>query len=184
MADEPKPVVTEPKSFTQEDLDRVVAQRLTREREKYADYDEVKKRAETLEAEEKKRKEAELSENGKLKILLDEKESQILELSKHKKWRDEWNTAQGEKINEAIKDFSEEDKDLVLSLPLEKRMAMVQKLSGAQNITGPNTGKMITSSDKVPTDKEYMEMRTKFGFMHPQVVRARTLINKKEQGDQ
>ncbi len=54
MADEPR---TEPesapapeaKTFTQEELDRVVGERLGREREKYADYDVLKHRLEEIE---------------------------------------------------------------------------------------------------------------------------------------
>ena len=58
MVDEPKTVNTpqgggstaEPKVFTQDQLDALIADRLNRDRKKYADYDEVKKKAETLPA--------------------------------------------------------------------------------------------------------------------------------------
>lgn len=42
----PDPGATEPpKTFTQADIDRAVTERLTRERAKFADYDDLKKRA-------------------------------------------------------------------------------------------------------------------------------------------
>lgn len=44
--DTSKPEGTPEKTFTQAELDRVIADRLAREREKYADYDALKTRAE------------------------------------------------------------------------------------------------------------------------------------------
>jgi hypothetical protein len=46
MPEEPKP--EEGKTFTQKDLDRIVDERLNRERSKYADYDQLKAKAEKL----------------------------------------------------------------------------------------------------------------------------------------
>ncbi|MCD0450774.1 DUF4355 domain-containing protein [Actinocorallia sp. API 0066] len=43
--DKPTPPAGGDKTFTQADLDRLIAERLKREREKYADYDELKQRA-------------------------------------------------------------------------------------------------------------------------------------------
>lgn len=52
VADPTTPPVADPagKTFTQEELDRLVEQRLTRERKKYADYDSLKASAKELEA--------------------------------------------------------------------------------------------------------------------------------------
>lgn len=53
-----------PKTFTQEELDRIVADRLARERkkaEKYADYDDIKAKLAELEAAEDERKRAEMT---------------------------------------------------------------------------------------------------------------------------
>ncbi|WP_422445977.1 capsid assembly scaffolding protein Gp46 family protein [Thermoanaerobacterium sp. DL9XJH110] len=60
----------EPKTFTQEDLDRIINERLAREREKYKDYNELKKAAEEL----KKIKESQMSEAEKLQAKLVEYE--------------------------------------------------------------------------------------------------------------
>ena len=51
---EPEPKATEDPKFTQADLDRIVQDRLRREREKYADYDELKAKAAEAESEQEK----------------------------------------------------------------------------------------------------------------------------------
>jgi len=56
------------KTFTQEELDRIIADRLGREREKTKDYDELKKKADEL----KKLQDAQLSEQERQKKELDE----------------------------------------------------------------------------------------------------------------
>lgn len=56
------------KTFTQEDLDRVVQERLDRERKKYADYEDLKKAKDELE----KLKEGQMSELDKAKKALEE----------------------------------------------------------------------------------------------------------------
>jgi len=63
------------KMFTQEELERILSERLKREREKYKDYDELKKAAEEL----KKIKEAQMSEQEKLQARLAEIEREKLE---------------------------------------------------------------------------------------------------------
>lgn len=66
----------EQKTFTQEELERILSERLKREREKYKDYDELKKAAEEL----KKLKEAQMSETEKLQAKLAEMERERMEL--------------------------------------------------------------------------------------------------------
>lgn len=63
------------KTFTQEELERILAERLKREREKYKDYDELKKAAEEL----RKIKESQMSEQEKLQMRLAEIEREKLE---------------------------------------------------------------------------------------------------------
>jgi len=63
------------KTFTQEELERILSERLKREREKYKDYDELKKAAEEL----KKIKESQMSEQEKLQMRLAEIEREKLE---------------------------------------------------------------------------------------------------------
>lgn len=63
------------KTFTQAELDAIIADRLKREREKYKDYAEFKKMAEEYQ----KLKEAQMSETEKLQAKLAEYERQLLE---------------------------------------------------------------------------------------------------------
>lgn len=77
---EPEPEPTEPpaepnadpepqKTFTQEELDKIVADRIARERKKYdkfSDYDELKKKAEEYEKAEEDRKKAEMTAQERL----------------------------------------------------------------------------------------------------------------------
>lgn len=46
----PAPAAKQSSSFTQEDVDRIVRERIQRERDKYADYDQIKERAGRLDA--------------------------------------------------------------------------------------------------------------------------------------
>lgn len=64
-----------PKVFTQEELEKIIAERLERERKKYKDYDELKKVAEEY----KKMKEAQMTEEEKLQSKLAELEAAVLE---------------------------------------------------------------------------------------------------------
>ena len=61
--DKNEPPTPEEKTFTQADIDRLVKERLDRERKKYADYDDLKKAREELE----KIRQGEMSEVEKLK---------------------------------------------------------------------------------------------------------------------
>ncbi|MGB9613895.1 MAG: capsid assembly scaffolding protein Gp46 family protein [Fervidobacterium sp.] len=63
------------KTFTQEELDRIINERLERERKKYADYNNLKKAAEELQ----KIKESQMTEQEKLQAKLAEYERQLLE---------------------------------------------------------------------------------------------------------
>lgn len=64
---EPNPdPAPEPKVVPQDEVDRIVADRLARERKKYADYDDVKAKLAALEQAEEERKKAEMSEVERL----------------------------------------------------------------------------------------------------------------------
>jgi len=69
------------KTFTQEDIERIIAERLKREREKYKDYAELKKAAEELQ----KLKEAQMTEQEKLQAKLQEYERMLQEKEREAK---------------------------------------------------------------------------------------------------
>ena len=77
----------EDRTFTQEELDAILGERLARERKKFSDYDDVKAEVERLRKEEQKRAEAEMSEvekaQAKLQQIQEEKsalENELLDL--------------------------------------------------------------------------------------------------------
>lgn len=73
---------TESKTFTQEDLDKIVADRISRERKKFGDYDELKTKLSDFEKAELARKEAEMTELERYQSQLAEKDGQAQSLTK------------------------------------------------------------------------------------------------------
>lgn len=66
--------------FTKDQVNEIVSKRVNKLKEKYADYDEIKKQLAELLEEKKKREEAELSEIERLKKYLGEKEELVSSL--------------------------------------------------------------------------------------------------------
>lgn len=93
---------TTEKTFTQSELDEIIAKRIERERNKYSDYDEVRKKAEQYEKEAEERRLAEMSEKERAEELAKKYEEEKSELAKQ---LDEFRTqVQQEKIaNDFIK---------------------------------------------------------------------------------
>jgi len=163
---------------SQEDFNAVITRRLAKEREKFADYEPTKAELEKLRQEKKEREEADLSESEKLKNQIKEKEDLIASLTIYKDKQEEWERRETEKIEQAMQDLSDEDKDLVGSLPLDKRMSMISKLNPS-NLEKPNppTSKSFKiRDDKVPTPQEYMNIRMEYGPGSPEARKARELI--------
>lgn len=69
------------KTFTQEELDKIVKERLQRDRNKYADYNDIKGKLAEFEAAEQARKEGEMTELDKLKSQLETKDATASELT-------------------------------------------------------------------------------------------------------
>lgn len=85
------PPVEPPKTFTQEELDRIIKERIGREQARFADYDDLKKDAEEL----SKLKEADLSEQEKLN-------KRIAEMEKAATDREAKMKAQATEVNEKL----------------------------------------------------------------------------------
>ena len=155
----------EAKTFTQDDVDRIVKDRLARETSKFSDYEDLKKKADTLEAEKKKREEEELTENERLKKQLEEKDGIITELNSHKEWRANWETKEAESIEKEMDGLTDEQKELVNSLPLEKRrIAVLQfKSSLGKKAPGDMKGDGKRKIDGVPTLEELDELKRTYG---------------------
>jgi hypothetical protein len=100
-ADDGNPNPEPPKTFTQEDLDKIVADRIARERKKYADYEDIKDKASEYEKMLEEKKLADLSEKERLEEIAKkhEEEKQVLskqlqelsEKAKAEKIRNEFN---------------------------------------------------------------------------------------------
>ena len=177
MADEQKTEVTETstqeKTFTQAEVDRLISQRLEREKSKFTDYDEVKKKAETLEAKIKEREEAEMSELEKIKKQSDDYKKEIEQLSVHKEWRTNWEEQEKESINALMEDFEEDTKEIINALPLEKRRTAIAKFKASSSNPNPSTEKGIKKkSGDIPTLEEVQALRKEKGVGHPDYRKA------------
>jgi len=118
-----------------------------------------------------------------LKKQLEEKDGEIQSLKVYKDRQEEWEHREMEKIEKAMENLSDDDKELVTSLPLDKRMIMIGKLSNEEiKPTPPTTKPFKFNNEKVPTEKEYMEMRERLGWQHPETIKARNVMRKYEQG--
>jgi len=168
MADEQKPETTASAGadtaeakLTQADVDRIVAQRLERERAKYSDYDELRKKAETLEAENKKRAEAEMSELQKLQAALSEKDKTLAELQQDREWRQKWEERESEAILSEMESLTAGQQSIINALPLDQRRAAIREFQSSVP-RGPHSGKG-GKIDGVPTLEELDEIRDKYG---------------------
>lgn len=67
------------KTFTQAELDEILAKRLERERKKYADYDDLKSKVDEFSKAEDERKKAEMSEIERIQLEKEEAEKRVKE---------------------------------------------------------------------------------------------------------
>jgi len=165
MSDETKTVEpgTEPKTFTQEDVNKFVAERAARVKAQYADYDEVKKQAETLAAEKKKREDSELSELEKVNKELERIRAENAELAKDKQWRSDYEKREAERIEVLMKDLDEVQKDIVQSLPLEKRAIAIEQYTKSTP-GSPEGGKGGKTNFNELGHDDLSEIKRKYGL--------------------
>lgn len=167
MSDETKPdesteTQTQEKTFSQAEVDSLIKQRLGREQSKFSDYDDVKKQLETLQAKEKERLEAELTESEKLKKQIDELSLKFDELTLEKetlsKFKTDWEEEETVKVEKAMEGLDEDVKAQINDLPLNKRMFFIEKLKGEK----PPSGEWSkTSRSEVITIEAIMEKKRK-----------------------
>lgn len=166
-------------TFTQEDVDKIVQDRLAREKSRYKDYDEIKRQLGTLLSEKKEREEAELSESQRLARDIEKLKAEKKELEAHKLWRESWEAQETEKINNAMEGFEDEDKELVNSLPLDKRISMINKLKSAKTQGSPLGDKAVfMEKERVPTFEEAQELKKKYGTGSAQYKNALSIREK------
>jgi len=149
MADEPKTETTVTAEAgkvvfdTQEQFNDVIEARLARERKKYADYEDLRKKADTLEAEIAKRKEAELTEVEKIKKERDELQ---LELETIKPYQEKWEGYEkqmDEKIEKEAEGIDETQRTILDSISdRQRKMDYLSQVKGPKN--APTSRKGVT----------------------------------------
>lgn len=178
MADEPKTVVTEPsiqeeKTFSQAEVDRLISQRLEREKSKFSDYEDLKNQVATLTTEKKEREEAEMTELEKQKRLNEEYQAEIEKHKVNTEWRTNWEAQEEESINALMTELDDDTKDIINALPLEKRRAAVAKFNASSNNPPPSTEKGVTGkSADMPTIEDVRVAREKWGAGHPNALKV------------
>lgn len=130
----------EDKLFSQSELNAIIQDRVKRESQKYADYEDVKKQLESLQAKQKEREEAELSEVEKAVAKAKSLESKLAEVNaeaeKYKSQVSEWELEQSAAVEEAMKDLTDEQKEIVNELPLSRRMKAVNTFKASKPSPG------------------------------------------------
>jgi len=170
MADEPKTVqgtesLKPEKQFSQAELDAIIKDRLRRESEKYADYQDVKTQLETLQAKEKERADAELTESDKLKKQVEELNQSLHETIKQKdeavKFKTTWEEQEAQKVEKAAEGLTESQKSIIMELPLSKRMDAVNEFKTAKPSPG-NWGMKGKEGGPSSVDELY-KLRQEYG---------------------
>ena len=141
----------EEKLLSQSEVDRIVSQRLAREKERFSDYEELKKKAETLEAKIKEREEAELTELQKLQKERDDLKAQFEttteELGKYKSTVEEIEEQTRAKVAEASEGLTDAQKTIIESLPLNKQLDAISQFKSVKPSSG-DWGKVAHTGDK------------------------------------
>lgn len=151
--------------FTQDEVNRIVSERLARERAKFVDYDEVKKTAETLAAEKKQREEKELVEQNKWKELVEQREKELEALKPKAERYDAWQTAEAQRIEKELEGLSDTQKTIVNALPLEQRMAAISEFKASTDTRRPGVPahKGGKGSNGAPTIEDVEEAAKTYG---------------------
>lgn len=140
-------------SFTKDQVDSAAA---AARREAEAKFKEVNDRLITFEAKEKERAELEMTDLEKANSTIATKDEEIADLNSYK---DKWTLHEESLkaiIEEEIKDFSDDDKSLVTSLPLDKQMMMVGKLKTPS--AAPEGASKLVGDQSNPTKEAILAM--------------------------
>ena len=142
------------KTFTQEELDRIIAQRLAREKEKISELDSIKSEYEKLLKEKEEREKAEMTELERAKKELEELNEKYGQAEKEKQQYEErlksWETKQLERIEKEMEGLSDSQKAIVNALPLEQRLDAINEFKTASPKAGEwgKGGKPLTDEEQ------------------------------------
>ena len=149
---------------SQEDFNAVIERRIAKERKKYEDYESVQAELQKLREAEEKRKQAELSQVEKIQKELEEKSKTLAELEKDREWRLAWEEKEAARIEVAMDGLTDQQKEIVTELPLERRMDAVNQFKPANNPANVNINKGGRSGDPaIPSSDELAEIKAKYG---------------------
>ena len=131
-------------TFTQEDVNNIVAKTKKEIMAQFGDYENLKSERQKLLDEKQQREEAELTEVEKLKNKQAEYEKQIADISGErdhlKSYKEEMEQKLTEQVEKAMEGLSDEDIAIVNALPLENRLSAVNRLKAVKPSDG-NWGK-------------------------------------------
>ena len=167
------PAETQPaqKVETPEDLQNSLSAARRRETEASKKLEETTARLQALEAKEKEREEAELSEIDKARKALEDANKTIADLEAHKQWRTEWETKEAEAITAEMDGLTDSQKGIVEALPLDQRRVAITEFKGAKPSKGGSFG-MKTGKDGTLSVGQITEMAKEKGYNHPDVKAA------------
>ena len=155
----PKPVAVD--SFTKEQVDKAAA---NARREAESKLTEAQERLAAFEAKEKERLDAELSEIDKVKKQHEETLAQLEIHKKDSEWRTAWELKEAEAIEKDMEELDDDTKELIVSLPLEKRRAAVSKFKASSASPNPDATKWVHLKQfGIPTLPEVTALRDKYG---------------------
>jgi phosphoglycerate-specific signal transduction histidine kinase len=152
-----------PKTFSQDELDAIINRRFAKYKGIEEELQAIKAEREKLAQQEKERTEKELAEQNKWKELADQRELEIAKLNDElTPFKERWEAHESaikKEIDKLKKDLSDDQKDLLEGLDVEKQMKLIQQFKGSES-SGPGIkpsqgGKM----DGVKTIEEITKMR-------------------------
>lgn len=155
----------ETKTFTQEELDRIINERLERERKKYADYNDLKKAAEELQ----KIKESQMTEQEKLQAKLAEYERAMadreLELAtlKAEQIKTKVLTEMGLPLSWSSRIFGTTEEEIKADAEELKKLLGVQGKTIGNNTNPPNGGNNTVDYRKA-SKEDFQAALAKYGI--------------------
>jgi len=133
-ANTPQPQTPE---LSSEELQNSLHAARRREQEAADKLTETTKRLETLEAQQKERKETELKDQEKWQELALKQESELSELKPYREKWEAWEKQEAEKVESEMEGLSDIQKEIVSGLSLETRMKAISEFKGSANTSKP-----------------------------------------------
>ena len=156
-----------PKTFTQEELDRIVAARVAREKEKLTEYEKLKEEHAKLLEEKKQREEAEMTELERAKKEREELEAKMKQLEEEaNQFKTKWQQHEEklkEQIEKELEGLTENQQNIINALPLESRLDAIREFKQTKPKSGEwgkgSPGEGVKSLDEINEMKARGDIR-------------------------